>query len=428
MEKNTYFHSVTLDAEKCKGCTNCMKNCPTEAIRIRAGKAYILQERCIDCGECLRRCPNHAKLAITDKLEMIKDFPYPIALPAPSLYEQFDGYSREQILQALLALGFAHAFEVAVGAERVSAETRRLHDRGFSRQPMISSACPAVVRLITMRFPNLLEHVLLLQSPMEVAAELARAEAIALGIPAEDIGIFFITPCPAKMTSIKTPLEKEQSAVTGAISMRDIHMPMVSILEKNRDLHGQDLVHAGIKGIQWARPSGEAIGAGIEHYLAVDGIDNVINILEEIEDEQIQGVDFIEALACSGGCVGGSLTVENLYVSLARFKKHLQRAKKQVGDFEVPTELKTWKLEWSKSLEPKRILSLSEDLTKALEMQGMIDELVAELPGIDCGACGAPSCRALAEDVVLGFSQAEDCVPKRKIQLEERLKELENDH
>ncbi|MDK2889257.1 MAG: hypothetical protein PWP72_2135, partial [Thermoanaerobacter sp.] len=73
-----------MDEEKCRGCTNCIKHCPTEAIRVRKGRARIIEERCIDCGECIRVCPNQAKLAITDSLEKLKDFKYTIALPAPS--------------------------------------------------------------------------------------------------------------------------------------------------------------------------------------------------------------------------------------------------------------------------------------------------------------------------------------------------------
>jgi ferredoxin len=84
-----YYHSVTLNKDKCKGCTNCIKGCPTEAIRVRDGKARIIDERCIDCGECIRVCPYHAKVAITDPLSKINDYKYKIALPAPTLLGQF---------------------------------------------------------------------------------------------------------------------------------------------------------------------------------------------------------------------------------------------------------------------------------------------------------------------------------------------------
>ena len=86
---NSKPHSVTLDTELCTGCTNCVKRCPTEAIRVRNKKAIIIKERCIDCGECIRQCPHHAKKAEMDPLSVINNYEYSIALPAPTLYAQF---------------------------------------------------------------------------------------------------------------------------------------------------------------------------------------------------------------------------------------------------------------------------------------------------------------------------------------------------
>ena len=107
MKQKEFFHSVTLDRDKCKGCINCIKRCPTEAIRVRNGKAKIISERCIDCGECIRVCPHHAKKAIYDPLSVIDNYEYTIALPAPSFYGQFNNLDDVDIvLSALLDLGF----------------------------------------------------------------------------------------------------------------------------------------------------------------------------------------------------------------------------------------------------------------------------------------------------------------------------------
>ncbi|MBQ4587445.1 MAG: 4Fe-4S binding protein, partial [Clostridia bacterium] len=84
------LNTVTLDPSKCKGCVTCMKRCPTEAIRVRDGKASVIYDKCIGCGECVRLCPHHAKITSYDKLDVINSYQYKIALPAPSFYGQFN--------------------------------------------------------------------------------------------------------------------------------------------------------------------------------------------------------------------------------------------------------------------------------------------------------------------------------------------------
>lgn len=118
MASNTYEHSVQLDASKCTGCTTCLRRCPTEAIRIWAGHAHINHARCIDCGECIRTCDNKAKKAVVGKLEDMERFAYKIALPAPSLYGQFDNLDDvDYVLDGLRKMGFDDVFEVSKAAE-----------------------------------------------------------------------------------------------------------------------------------------------------------------------------------------------------------------------------------------------------------------------------------------------------------------------
>ena len=322
-----FFHSVTLDESKCVGCTNCIKRCPTEAIRVRSGKAVIMSERCIDCGECIRICPHHAKRAKHDHLSMLEKFTYKIALPAPSLYGQFNNLDdQDYVLSGLKKLGFDDVMEVSGAAELVSEATRRLMDAGTLQRPVISSACPAVVRLIRVRFPDLCDHVLPLLSPMETAARIAKQQAMQkTGLPKEQIGCFFITPCPAKVTDIRMPIGIEKSEVDGAIAISEIFPQLSSRMDKLTPKDLESLSNSGIIGVSWATSGGESSALLKEKYLAADGIENVIRVLEEIEDERIGELDFIELNACSGGCVGGVLCVENPYVAIAR----LQRLRKQ---------------------------------------------------------------------------------------------------
>lgn len=408
---NNYFHSVTLDENKCRGCTNCIKRCPTEAIRVRKSKARIINERCIDCGECIRICPYHAKKAITDPFDIINNYEYKIALPAPAFYSQFKPSSpRDKILNALLGVGFDDVFEVAKAAEIVTCATRNFILKSKSPRPLISSACPAIVRLIQVRFPSLLDNLIPLDSPMELAARIAKqAAAEKTGLDLSKIGTFFITPCAAKMTSIRSPYGKNKSMVDGAISIKDIYL---RVLQKLNSSNFRQLIQAGSEGISWALSGGEAGLLNVDNYLSVDGIHNVITILEEVENERLEDVDFIEALACTGGCLGGPLNVENVYVANTQLKQHINMAKKY-GNVVCGFGLNEYdSLFWTESVEHKSILMLDNDLDEAMKKLEALENIYEQLPGLDCGACGAPSCRALAEDIVRGNADETDCVFK----------------
>ncbi|MBQ6830936.1 MAG: 4Fe-4S binding protein [Clostridia bacterium] len=413
----TLFHSVTLDTDKCVGCTNCIKHCPTEAIRVRGGKATILSQRCIDCGECIRVCPHHAKKARHDSLDILKNFKHTVALPAPALFGQFNHLDDiDIILTGLLELGFDSVFEVSRAAEIVSDATRRLMADGKLQKPVISSACPAVVRLIQVRFPHLCDHVLPMKSPMEVAAALARQRVMAqTGLAPEDIGVIFISPCPAKVTDVRLPIGSDRSQVDGVLSISNIYPQLVHKMDHLT--HVDPLFKSGLIGVSWSFIGGEAAGLLNENHLSADGIQNVIKVLEELEDDKLSDLDFIELNACSGGCVGGVFTAENGYVARARIKRlrkympvSCNRAD-DVGDLTA--------LQWNRPLEENPALKLADNIADAMRLMQQADEVFERLPNLDCGSCGAPSCRALAGDVALGEAQENDCIFLMKQQIQE---------
>ena len=416
-----FFHSVTLDKDKCKGCINCIKRCPTEAIRVRNKKAYIIPERCIDCGECIRVCPHHAKKATCDPLDVLNHYRYSIALPAPAFYGQFNNMDDiDIILRALLDFGFDDVFEVAKAAELVSAATRKLMRDGNLKRPVISSACPAVTRLIRVRFPNLIEHVLPLNAPVELAARLSKEEAHKkTGIPMEEIGAIFISPCPAKVTASKMPLGTEKSAVSAVISISEIYPKLISLMHLPEN-DQESLVQSGKIGVAWGTSSGEAAGLLKDSYLAADGIENVIRVLEDLEDERLSNLEFIELNACSGGCVGGVLTVENPYIAKAKLKRIVKYLPVSMNHIdEVPPEAV-----WDSKLEYAPVLTLDTDMRRAFEKMNELERIEADLPGLDCGSCGAPSCRALAEDVVRGVASPDDCIFKYKESIENLMRDI----
>lgn len=403
-----FYHSVRLDADLCKGCINCIKRCPTQAIRVRNGKAQINSKFCIDCGECIRVCPHHAKHATYDKLDVLKQYEYTVALPAPSLYSQFNNLDDVNIvLNALLLMGFDDVFEVSAAAELVSEATRTYIAEHEDQFPIISTACPSVVRLIRVRFPNLISHLLPLNPPIEVAANLAVKLAIEKsGLPREKIGIIFISPCPSKVTYAKSPLGTEQSQVDHVLAIKEVYPPLLSYMKVVAD-DAPDIGTSGKIGISWGRSGGEASGLFTESYLAADGIENVIRVLEDLEDQKFTNLKFVELNACNGGCVGGVLTVENPYVAevkLKRLRKYLPVARSH-----MESQAEQF-VNWTTAVQFEPVFRLGDSMVESFSRLERAERLCKKFPGLDCGSCGAPTCKALAEDIVRGEASEKDCV------------------
>lgn len=403
-----FTHSVRLDKDKCMGCINCIKRCPTQAIRVRGGKATIIPEFCIDCGECIRICPHHAKLATYDPLSVMDNYRYKIALPAPSLYAQFNNLDDINIvLRALLKMGFDAVYEVSAAAELVSELSRKYIEENMDKRPFISSACPSVVKLISVRFPNLIEHILPINAPVEIAAKEARKTAVEkTGLNPEDIGVIFISPCPAKVTASRYPLGFENSEVDAVVAIKDVYPVLLNHMKNSID-DEEEMVNSGKIGISWGRSGGEAGGLLNDSYLAADGIENVIKVLEDLEDQKFANLDFIELNACSGGCVGGTLTVENAYVAKAklnRLRKYQPVSRNHLGDRLLDNAY------FDKEIEYIPVFRLGDSLKDSIANMAKVNALCEKFPGLDCGSCGAPTCKALAEDIVCGRAHERDCI------------------
>lgn len=408
---HSYEHSVLLDKEKCTGCTTCLKHCPTEAIRIKNGHAVINETRCIDCGECIRVCPQKAKKAVCSKLEKMDRFKWKIALPAPTLYGQFENLDDiDYVLNGLLKIGFDDVYEVSAAAELVSAYTRVYLKTAGVKKPVISSACPVVVRLIALRFPSLNDNILHMLPPMEVAAGLARERAKRQHpeLKDEEIGVCFISPCPAKVSYVKNGFAEYKSKVDEVVSISDVYFELINKMKSDDEL--EPLFSSGMIGVGWARSGGEATAIFNDSYLAADGIENVIRVLDQIENGNIPRLEFIELNACTGGCVGGVLNIQNPFIAKARLQAI--RRYLPVSQNSIPKEEAYIPENYIFNTLPEYlpIARLSDSMAESMRMMADIQKLKKSLPGIDCGSCGAPTCRAFAEDVIRGRAKAEDCL------------------
>lgn len=394
----------------------------------------INPDRCIDCGECIRVCPNKAKKAIYRKFESIAGYQWKIALPAPTLYGQFENLEDiDYVLQGLLDMGFDDVYEVSRAAELVSAYTRRYLKRTDIQKPVISSACPVVVRLISLRFPSLCDKIMPILPPMEIAGMLAREKAREEHpeLKDEDICICFISPCPAKVSYVNNGFAGKKSYVDVVISISDVYFSLLGVMKKEKT--PIPVSRSGMIGISWAATGGESSAIFNDKYLAADGIDNVIRVLDQIEDGNIPELEFIELNACNGGCVGGTMSMENPYVAKARLqtlRRYLPVSQNWI--YNNGSEDDTWipdEYFFNELPTYQPINRLSGNMNESFKMMAAIEAIVQRLPDIDCGSCGAPSCHAFAEDIVLGEATENDCIFRMREQLQSLLQHKEGqDH
>lgn len=406
------LHTVMLDPDKCRGCVTCMKRCPTEAIRVRGGKASVAYERCIGCGECIRLCRYQAKKPSHDSWDTLADFKYKIALVAPSFYGQFNNLEDiDIVLNGLLAVGFDDVCEVGEAAEYVTDVTRRMMSEGSIPAPVISTACPAILELILMKYHDLSENLLSTLAPVDVAAKLARERAIEKGVPAEDIGIYFISPCPAKVFALKMGLGVERPYVDRVLSVADAYMRVVPAMEKLTEI--KPLCRMSANGLSWGISRGEANATKGIKTIAADGVEQCVKILEALEDGGLRDIEFIERNACVSGCVGGVMNVENPFVARSRVHYLTRKLKKELNTIESLGKSPEWFM-WEQNPRLKDVFKLDENRLAALGKLMEKEEILKTLPMVDCGLCGAPSCTAFAEDLVGGVIPRDSVCVRRQ--------------
>jgi iron only hydrogenase large subunit-like protein len=417
-------HGFKIDSSKCDGRMYCMKACPTHAIRVKNGKASLIPELCIDCGSCLQVCPSKAIVATTISMAELDRFKFKVAVASPALYSQFGpNDTPARVGRALLDLGFDAVWEYAVDLELVDRAITDCVKKWPGPFPLISDSCPVVVRLIQVAYPSMVDHLLPTDVPREIAGrEAKRKYSRELGLKPEEIAAIYITPCQAKTISILQPAEEGKSSLDGAIGISEIYNDILFRLRKNdakskennrRDsLDSWDLFH-------WGNHEGEFPNLSPEHYLPLSGLSDIIKVFDDIEKGKLRNIEFLECQACPGGCVGGNLTVENPYVARSKDLHLKANMPNPTPEFkkEVARRYATEDLTMRSSIKPRSFARDVGDLRERVMRKKRADELQKALPLLNCGLCGAPSCKDHAEDVASGRAQISDCVflSKRRI-------------
>jgi Fe-S-cluster-containing hydrogenase component 2 len=430
VDMNDPPRSVRIEPEKCDGRMACLRVCPTEAIRVRDGRASILADRCIDCGECITVCTNGAIVPMTDSFTDFSKFEYVVAIPSPVLYGQFSSdILPDDILEGLKKIGFDDVGDVAQACESVNMAMEEFWAEYDGPKPVISAFCPTVVRLVQVRFTDLSDLLLPIESPMEIAArEVKRTKSRELGLDQSKIGAIYVTPCPAKMVAIRRHPRKKLSFLDGAISIADIYSPLLSAMSNGKQARREELTErmSGV-GLGWPILGGVTATHESKSCLAVSGLSEVIRIFEEIEHGKLRDVELIECRTCTAGCIGGSLTVENPYVARSKIIRLLEifgeKPRQEKNAIKKLYRQKYFSLGETLVLRP--VKPLDEDVARAIELMKQKQNIYRDLPKINCGACGSPNCLAFAEDVVRGQVDMTGCIIR---QLEQKNISSDDDH
>jgi Na+-translocating ferredoxin:NAD+ oxidoreductase RNF subunit RnfB len=430
MRNDNFYHALKVDNELCYGCTHCMMACPTNAIRIDSGKAVIIDERCIDCGECVKACPVDAIYVEQDDFSKIFEYDYRVAIvPAVFLGQFSKKISIAKIISAIKETGFTHVFLAEESADVINEAMLEEYD-SEREKPLISPFCPAVVRLIQVKFPGMVENIIPVKTPVDSTALYCRQLLEDKGLNRSSTGVFYVTPCAAKIAALKSTCDENDKIFNGVINMDILYNKVFHIFKTHTDYEmpgSEELFSTSAKVLEWSLTEGET--ANMQgRCLAIDEVQNVMKFLERVEDGDIINVDFLELRACDRSCAGGVLMSENRFLTVERIRKKAANIKDNpTGNLTVSGYLQYLKENVAvNEFEPRSMLKLDENMEVAYRKVQRIRHLMCFLPGIDCGACGAPNCQSLAEDIVQNRAHLSNCIFIQRSM--EKNRKLSNDH
>ena len=388
---------LTLKKSNCKNCYKCIRHCPVKAIRFSGNQAHIIGNECILCGHCFVVCPQNAKEIVdgTEKARVLLGSGDPVVVSlAPSFIANYEGVGIESMRRALRKLGFFDVEETAIGATIVKTEYERML-REEERDIIITSCCHSVNLLIQKHFPSALEYLADVMSPMQAhCADIKRRMPNAKTV--------FIGPCVAK----KDEAEYYEGLVDAVLTFEELTNWLKSErIELEKEVDDTPESRARFFPTTGGILKTMAQNAPGYTYIALDGVDNCISALKDIESGKIHKC-FIEMSACVGSCIGGP--VMEKYHSTSPIKDYVTVAD-YAGerDFEVdqpaPMELKK-----HFSMIEKKLQAPSEnDIMAVLRQMGKFkpsDEL-------NCGSCGYNSCREKAIAIIQGKAEISMCLP-----------------
>ncbi len=390
---------LTLKKSNCKNCYKCIRHCPVKSIRFSGNQAYIIGNECILCGQCFVVCPQDAKQIVdeTEKVKVLMQGEEPVIVSlAPSFVANYEGVGIGSMRAALKKLGFFDVEETAVGATIVKKEYEKMLAEG-TRNIIISSCCHSVNLLIQKYFPDCLPYLAGVLSPMQAHCRDIKRRY-------KDAKTVFVGPCVAK----KDEAQYYEGYVDAVLTFDELTAWMKAegvdpAKEKDSDEHSRARFFPTTGGIlkTLENPSPEYT------YMAIDGTENCIAALKDIEDGKIHNC-FIEMSACAGSCVGGPV-MEKFHRSPV---KDFVAVSKFAGDkdfeVEMPDSLSIQK-EFT-AIERRNQPPTENEIREILHQMGKTkpsDEL-------NCGSCGYNTCREKAIAIYQGKAEVSMCLPYLK--------------
>lgn len=382
---------ITYTLHKCVKCMACLKTCPLEAITIKDERVKISADKCINCGECITACNHFGLTAKGSTLVDLENYKKSVALVPSSIYCDCATEKDARKLNAALSkLGFDELISLSPYEgcvyEKINDLLKEKPDEFF-----ISSFCPVVNELIQKQYPMLLNQMVDFDYPFNLAARDVREKY------GKDAGIFLLCECPSKLAFGKYPYGNSESEIDHCISIVEL-FPLINSL-MSEDEEDVKLTKAGIKSV--ATGLGQRFDAQI---LSVNGMKKVRKALELSEFGLLKEVRYLSLSACFNGCIGGPFLWGNPFNGRINMHDLLKTANEESKKYTLE-ECKRKDLNEQKE---------TKNMFEQLQRFSAINEVFDHLPGFDCGACGYPSCRSMAEAIVDKEMTYMDCQILRK--------------
>ncbi|MDQ7826527.1 MAG: [Fe-Fe] hydrogenase large subunit C-terminal domain-containing protein [Candidatus Eremiobacteraeota bacterium] len=414
MTSPEFHYSHQIISNRCKGRLDCLRACPTKALRYRNGKIVFLEKFCIYCGICLHSCKEKVFIPDLNVLEDSKAFEYKIVIPSPVLYTQFGENVHPLLIhEALKRIGFNEVVDIFKMNNEVDLALKLHLETYRGPRPIISIYCPAVVRFVQVSYPNLIEHLSKFDVPMELLArEVKKQYSAKLAIPPERIGIAFISPCLAKAVSIKQPAGADHSWFDITISIRDVYnllLPEILEIQKEKKFMPPHDYYFGEDSSFFNHVT---LFEEQEKCLYVTGLDNIKKIFEDIENGELMNILYLEPMACLLGCVNGVLCVQNPYIASHNSLQLSHRFSMgyAFNERRIKENLRRGHYFHERPVLPRSTRPEEHDISISIKRMRQKERIYMKLPHKNCGLCGSPDCETFAEDCAYGEQDLSECI------------------